>query len=490
MRLIHFFLACMTLLFSLYAETDVIDKEKSRRTVVVIPVSGSVDPAMAAFIGRAIRDNSDHEKPLFIIKMDTFGGRVDAALQIVDTLLTIPKGQSIAFVQKRAISAGALIALACSKLFMKNNTTIGDCAPLMMGDEGPKMLGEKFQSPLRAKFRALAKRNNYPSALTESMVTAEMIVYKLTLPDTVLYVDSLDYADLDGSMKRKITAKKTVVKRGELLTMEDQEAREYDFSTASVNTIEDILKKLGIENYEIIDIEENWSERFVGFIGIIAPLLMIIGLAGVYIETKTPGVGIPGIVGAVCLALVFGGQYMVGMANYTELLLITLGVLLLAAEVFVIPGFGIAGIAGILFIAIGMFLSLQDFVIPNPEIPWQRDIFEKNLFSVLLSLFGSIILIVTFFLFIFPRLSRVISGPYLSATLADSHTTPQESISIAVGDKGTVIKMLRPAGIAKIGGKTYDVVSDGELINKGEAVIVSEIKGNRIVVIRNKNNDN
>lgn len=489
MRLTPFTIFFVLFLFISFSIAEEVDKEQDKQIIVLIPISGTVDPAMAAFIGRAIRDNSNYDKPLFIIEMDTFGGRVDAALQIVDTLLTIPKGQSIAYVKKRAISAGALIALACSKLFMKNNTTIGDCAPLMMSNEGPKMLGEKFQSPLRAKFRALAKRNNYPSALAEAMVTADMIVYKLVLPDTVLYLDSLDYADLSASTKRKIKSKKTVVKRGELLTMEDQEAKELSFSTESVDNIEDIIDKLGFENYEIINVEESWSEKFVGFIGVIAPLLMIIGLAGVYIETKTPGIGVPGIVGVICLALVFGGQYMVGMANYTELLLIFLGVMLLAAEVFIIPGFGIAGIAGIFLIAIGMFLSLQDFVLPNPEIPWQKDIFQKNLLSVLVSLFGSIILIVVFFIYLFPRLSKVVSGPYLSATLADSHATPDDSFSISVGDKGIVTKMLRPSGSAKIGDQTYDVISDGELIEKGEAITVSEIKGNRIIVLRSNNDD-
>jgi membrane-bound serine protease (ClpP class) len=490
MRSILFALTCILFFFFSISIGEEIDKEKKRQVVILIPVSGVVDPAMAAFIGRAIRDNSDHEKPLFIIEMDTFGGRVDAALNIVDTLLTIPKGQSLAYVKKRAISAGALIALACSKLFMKNNTTIGDCAPLMMGKEGPQMLGEKYQSPLRAKFRALAKRNNYPAALSEAMVTAEMTVYKLVLPDTVLYVDSMDYADLSASTKRKIKSKKTIVKRGELLTMEDQEARELSFSSGSVENVEDILKELGIEEFEIINVEENWSEKFVGIIGLIAPLLMIIGLAGVYIETKTPGVGVPGIVGILCLALVFGGQYMVGMANYTEMLIITLGIVLLAAEVFIIPGFGITGIAGIFFIAIGMFLSLQDFVLPNPELPWQRDIFQKNLLSVLVSLFGSVILIVVFFMYLFPRLSKVVSGPYLSATLADAHTTPDNTYPIAIGDKGVVVKMLRPSGIVKIGANTYDVVTDGELINKDESIVVSEIKGNRIVVLRSKNDDN
>ncbi len=490
MKTLHILITTLLLHFSLALcgeDSTITNPSKAdEQTVIVIPVSGEVDPAMAAFIGRAIRGHSSVENPLFLLEMDTFGGRVDAALNIVDTLLTIPKGQSIAYVKKRAISAGALIALACSKLTMKNNTTIGDCAPLTMGQDGPKMLGEKFQSPLRAKFRALAKRNNYPSTLAESMVTAEITVFKIVLADTTFYVDSLGLQDMEPSLKAKIKTKKTVVKKGELLTMDDVEAQELGFSSASVDGVDDLIDKLGIAAKEIVYIEESWSEKFVGFLGSIAPLLLILGLAGVYIETKTPGVGIPGIVGLLCLVLVFGGQYMVGLANYTEMLLLLIGLLLLAAEVFVIPGFGITGIAGIAFIAIGMLLSFQDFVIPKPEMPWQKELLVKNLFMIMISVVSSVSLIVIFFIFIFPHLSKVVSGPYLSSTLANSSSSSGTTLSLSVGDNGIVVKPLRPSGMAKFDDRVYDVIADGDMIDKDESITISDINGNRITVLRSK----
>ena len=131
----------------------------TKQTVYVISISGEVDPGMAAFLERAYQDTLEKPNGLVVLEIDTFGGRVDSALEIVDTLLKFPKERSIAFVEKKAISAGSLIALACGKLVMKPATTIGDCAPISITQEGPKMMGEKFQSPLRAKFRALAKRN-------------------------------------------------------------------------------------------------------------------------------------------------------------------------------------------------------------------------------------------------------------------------------------------------------------------------------------------
>lgn len=474
-------------IFYSFAQED--SAHSIKKDVVVISVSGEVDPSMAAFIGRALQNQKEYKDPLFLLEMDTFGGRLDAAYTIVDTLSNITNGKTVAFVTKRAISAGALIALACNKLVMKPNTTIGDCAPITLSNDGPKMLGEKFQSPLRAKFRALAKRNNYPPTLAESMVTAEMIVFKVVLPDTTLYLDSTGFEDLTPSQKKKIVSKTTVVKRGELLTMDDQEAKELHFSFANAESIKEVLSLLNITDYSITTFSRNWSEQFVKFIAMIAPILLMIGFAALYTEMKTPGFGVPGIIGIICLALVFGGQYMVGMANYTEMLLLIAGIVLLGVELFVLPGFGITGIAGILLMAVAMVLSLQDFVIPKPEMPWQRGILEKNILTIILSLLGSVVLIFLFFKYVFPRISGVISGPYLSATLAEAHSIPETPLAVSVGDRGVVTKTLRPSGSVKIDNNIYDVITDGEFINKDEKIIVTEIKGSRILVTRSPEND-
>ncbi|MBD3314306.1 MAG: serine protease [Chitinivibrionales bacterium] len=457
------------------------------RVVIVIPVVGNVDPGMAAFIGRAIRDGLEHPAPYFVLDMDTFGGRVDAALDIVDTLVSLPEGATMSFVRKRAISAGALIALSCSKLIMRPNTTIGDCAPIAYSGEGPEVLGEKFQSPLRAKFRALAKRNGYPATLSEAMVTAEMSVYQVELPDTTLYLDSLELAELAPSRKAAVISQKTVVPAGELLTMDAQEAQELGFSSKTAASIEKALEAGGIENYKIIRIEENWSEAFVRIIGRIAPILMMIGFAALYAELKSPGFGIPGIVGIICLALVFGGQFMVGLADYTELLLIVVGILLLATELFVLPGFGVIGIVGMAFIAAGMVLSLQDFVIPEPSFPWQVELLKRNLFMVLISLCGSLILLLLFFRYVFPQLGRVVSGPYLSETLASSRLDSDVSPKVAVGDEGVVVTTLRPSGKAQINDEVIDVTTEEGFYEKGTPVRVARIQGNSTIVEKVEN---
>ncbi len=456
--------------------------QSQKKKVYIIPVSGEIDPSIAAFIKRSARDFSNEPGSIFVYEMDTFGGRVDSALQIVETITNIPNVETIAYVKTKAISAGALIALACRKLVMKENTTIGDCAPITYSSEGPEMLGEKFQSPLRAKFRALAKKNGYPVKLAESMVTAEMEVYKIKIGGKTVYMDSKEYKDLGPKEKKRIRSKKTVVAKGELLTMDDREAHELGFSRNSVTGVEDMFAKLGIRDYEIVKSEKNWSESFVSFILMITPLLMIIGFGALYTELNSPGFGVPGIIGIICLALTFGSQYMVGLADYTDLLVIVIGLVLLGLEVFVIPGFGIAGIAGFFCIVAGMILALQDFTIPDPSFPWQKDLLVDNAIIVFGSLIGSFLAAIFIMRFVVTKIAVTDRGPYLSTTLKDSHADSTEAKIAKIGDEGVTLSYLRPSGKMDINGEFFDVITDGEFLEQGTPVIITQIQGNRIIV--------
>jgi membrane-bound serine protease (ClpP class) len=420
--------------------------------------------------------------------MDTFGGRVDAAFQIVDTLLNAPRGKTIAFVKTKAISAGSLIALACSELVMKRNTTIGDCAPIALTNEGPQMLGEKFQSPLRAKFRTLAKRNGFPPILAEAMVTPDMVVYKVTMRDSSFYIDSAGFADLSSDVKKTITNKTAIVKKGQLLTMDDGEARQLGFSKMSVESVEELLAARHIANYQIIRVKTTWSEALVRFIALIGPVLLIIGFAALYIEYKTPGLIVPGIIGGLCLGLVFFGQYMVGLATYTELLIIVLGVILLGIEIFVLPGFGIAGVAGLACIVIGLILSFQDFVFPSPAMPWQAKELVDNIGRVLGSFIAAFVGGILFIRFVIPSFSKVVQGPYLSETLEGSHADSKAIIDVKEGDEGEVITPLRPSGRALVGDRVFDVVTEGGFIEKGDRIVVIAISRSKIIVSRKKQN--
>jgi membrane-bound serine protease (ClpP class) len=477
-------------LLAIFAAACMASDEPTFHNVVVIPISGEIEPGIAAFLKRALQEAPDTPDTLIVVEMNTFGGRVDSALEMVESLIKVRQARTVAYVSDKAISAGALISLACNRLVMKHHTTIGDCAPITYSKEGPKMMGEKFQSPLRAKFRTLAKRNGYPPALAESMVTAEMEIYRVKIDGRIDYMDAREYEELDKQRKARITEKKTIVAKGELLTMDDSEARELGFSSMSVDSIEQMLAQMKVTGYTLTRIDESWSENLVTVIGGISPILMLIGLGALYLEIKSPGFGVPGIVGILCLALVVFNQYLVGLAGYTEMLILTLGIILLGFEMFVIPGFGIAGIAGILCIMVGLLLGFQDFVIPDPALPWEKELLVDNLLKVMCSVVGAFVAALAVLRYVFPRISRTIHGPYLEATLADARfDLPAAETRIEVGRTGTAVTLLRPSGKAKIDGEVYDVVTQGDFIPKGSGIRVLKISGAKIIVARESSNE-
>ncbi len=460
---------------------------ENRQKVYVIPVSGTVEPGMAAHVKRSLEEIKDEKNAVFVFKMDTFGGRVDAALDIVDTISNVPKGKTIAYVEKRAISAGALIALSSNLLFMQENTIIGDCAPIINTQEGQKMAGEKVQTVLRAKFRALAKKNNYPVKLAESMVTVDMEIYKIVMDGKTQFIDKKAYDDLTKEEKEKISSKKTIVAKGELLTMDDAEAFDLKFSQKSVSSLKEALSFAGYDSVEIVTIEESWSVSFVRFLQPFLPMMMLMGIGALYTEIKAPGFGLPGIAGITLLGLVFFNQYLVGLADYTELLIMLIGVLLLGVEVFVLPGFGIAGIAGLVVIASGLVLSFQGFVLPDPQFPWEGVLLMKNLalvsgcflFAFLISLF--------LIRFVLPNIAKIVKGPYLGTDLKDSHVDAVGNLSIKPGDTGIAYSSLRPSGKVMINNKKIDAIARGEFIAQGTAIKIDKIDQNRVIVKPEKN---
>ncbi len=467
------------LLFVLILSTAV---EAAGPVVHIIPVSGTVEPGMAAYLKRVVSSLEKDDSAILVFAMDTFGGRVDAAFEIVETICTVPRERTIAYVEKRAISAGALIALSAGTLIMKENTLIGDCAPIIQTSEGHEEAGEKTQTVLRAQFRTLAKRNNYPQVLAESMVSKSMEVYKITRGEHSEYMDKTTWQELSEKEKATITSKSTIVSEGELLTMDDKEAADLGFSRQSVTTLDQALEVMGYGAYQKVRIEENWSEKFVRWIQPFLPILMLLGIGAVYTEIKAPGFGIPGIVGIICLGLVFFNQYLVGLADYTEILVFIIGFLLLGMEMFVLPGFGIAGISAIVVLAAGLVLSFQDFVLPDPSLPWQSDLMIKNLGLVMGSALGALLVSMSVVRFVLPKLSKVVKGPYLDATLQNSRAESTEAFGICAGDQGIALTTLRPSGKVRIRDRKVDAVTQGDFIDPATPVRVARVTAGHVVV--------
>jgi membrane-bound serine protease (ClpP class) len=451
------------------------------KTVVIIPVEEEVDFGLHAFLQRAVAEALAKKPDYILFKVNTYGGELKSAFDIVDLLMGITQCSTYVFVEQKAISAGALISLAANRIAMGKGTTIGDCAPITQGGEGGiVMLGEKIQSPLRAKFRTLAERNGYPSLLSEAMVSSDIGVVAVTAQSgKVDYLPAKQWENLKDPEKARYKSHKIVVPDGKLLTMTDNEAKEYGFSQGSYDDIGAFLSEKGWR--KLGELETTWSENMVRVIGKFAGILMLIGFGALYMEFKTPGLSVFGFIGIACLAIVFGSKYVVGLANYTELLLLLAGFALFLVEIYLFPGTFIAGTLGLVLMIAALTLSLQSYTLPNPQMPWELENMVGNLLLVMgmaVLAIGVPLLAVKFVLPNLPRQARVIS----TATLAEARSVDPETQRVSLGLSGVSKTPLKPTGKAMFGHEILEVSSRGEFIPPGEAVEVCQIVGNKILV--------
>ena len=451
------------------------------KTAAWITLEGDVDPGMNDYARRAIEEAVSKNPDLIVFEVNTFGGRLDAAFNIVDTITSM-KIPTVALVQKNAISAGALIALSSDKLYMLPNTTIGDCAPIVQSSDGqPQIVGEKIQSPLRAKFRNLAERNGHPRLLSEAFVSPDLGVIELSNKDTTIYVNVAEYSDMPEEEQKKWTDKKTLVRAGELLTMTNEEAFNLKFSMGTPENIEAFKKELGISKVEIIEI--SWAEKLTRIIGAISGVLMILGFGALYMEFKTPGFGIFGIVGITLLAIVFLGQYASSLHDKLPLILLCLGVVFMLLEIFILPGFMICGILGVICFVAALAMSFDISSLPDfaPEVGflsnWQYGLLYIMLcaaFALSLPIFAS--------KYIIPTLPEALN-PINKIDLSKAYSPVEEFVGeIKKGEAGIALTDLRPCGHAKFGDKMFDVQSRSDYIAAGSAIKVEFVEAGKIWV--------
>lgn len=428
--------------------------QERQQVVWVAPIDGMIDLGLAPFVQRVLDEATAAGAAAVVLEINTFGGRVDAAVQIRDALLN-SRVRTVAFVNKRAISAGALIGLAAEKIVMAGGSTIGAATPVQAGQPGAaaQPVQEKTVSYVRKEFRATAESRKRPPLLAEAMVDADVAI-------------------------------RGVVEKGKLLTLTTDEALKHGLVDFRADTLEDALQKLGLGGAELRRASPNWAENLVRLLThpIVSSLLISIAMVGILIELRTPGFGIAGGLGVASLALFLWGHWLVQLAGWEELLLALAGMVLLALEFFVIPGFGIAGALGILAILAGIVLSMLG---PGNTPQFVMMAAARVVFALLFALIASLVL-----LRLMPRLpigKRLILQTELGA--ASGYVSAPEGDRRWLGRKGRAWSPLHPAGIAEIDHQRVDVVSEGEPIDAGRPIEVIRVDGNRIVVKEISGND-
>lgn len=447
-------------------------KAAPAQKIYVLPIRENIEPPLVYLVRRGVKEAMEAKADLLVLDMDTNGGRLDVTREIIDILSQF-RGKTVTYVNRNAFSAGAFIAVATQQIYMAPQSVIGAAAPIMMGPGGmgaqeiPGTMEIKMNSAVRALVRTSAEKNGYNIAVVEAMIDKTK---ELKIGDEVLN------------------------EKGQILTLTNIQAeKEYGqplkplLSSGTVENIETLIAKLGYANFTRRDIKPTGVEKLGTWINLISPLLLVIGVVGFYIEFKTPGFGLPGIVGIVAFVIYFLGGYVAGLSGIEWLAIFLLGLLLVGLELLVFPGTFALGMAGALLMLIALVMAMVDLYpatapsapgLPNlPSLPQLR-LPLQNLTIAFLGSFAAVLLLARL-LPQTPLYRTVVSR----AASGESSVSRLEAMQVArLGRTGTAISMLRPGGKAKFDDDILDVMTQGELIEKGRPVKIIGHSGTEAIV--------
>ena len=441
-RCLLYYIFCISVLYS-----DVVYR---------VPIEGTIDLGLPPFIQRTLEDAESNEATAVIFDINTFGGRVDAATQIKDAILGADI-LTIAFINRRAISAGALISLSCEKIYMTGGGLIGAATAVdMTGKKG----SEKVISFMREEMASTAEKRGRSKEIARGMVDEE-----LTFTHLVIGGDSIKVDDIEGR------------KDGKLISLTTEQALKYKIADGTAENMEALLDSLGYSSVQTIETAENWSEAIVRFLTnpVVASLLTTFGFLGILFELQSPGWGVPGFVGLACLILSLSASYIAQLATMSDMLFVLTGLALILLEVLVIPGFGIAGLGGIGLMIYGLYLLLL------PDIPVSEEILGQAMDGFLIGLVGAVIGVVLLAkLMIKTKFWEQLTAPDTQKKEDGySNTFGWESLQ---GETGNADTDLHPSGWVRVKDQRIFVVSEGEFIEEGKEIKILSVDGNRVLV--------
>lgn len=406
-------------------------------------IEGDIDLGLAPYVKRIVETANSTGADAIIFRINTFGGRVDAATQIKDAILN-SQVKTIAFIDKRAISAGSLIALSCENIVMVPGGAMG--ATTVVDQTGAKQ-AEKAQSYMRSEMRATAERTGRRTDIAEAMVDERVVIPGL--------VDST-----------------------QLLTLTSKEALQYGMADTLLATLDEVLEAYNLKDAEIIKEETNWGEDVVRFLShpIVSSILIMVAMLGMFTEIKTPGWGLPGTAALVALTLFFGSGLILELVSWLEIVIFVVGIILILVELFLVPGFGVFGILGIVAVVTSLFLGLlSDFQI----VTWSM------ISRALIQLAAAFVATFAAAFFLSKALPKTSFFNRLilkdNILVRSGYTTEPEVLEL-VGKTGEAITDLRPSGTILINNKRVDVVTEGDYLIRGTKIEVIKESGSKIVV--------
>jgi len=419
--------------FLLFASTL---EAQDKKLVYQFKIQEEIGPAAWRTTQKAVQEAEAMNADYILIHMNTYGGMVDAADSIRTRLLNA-KPIVIVFIDNNAASAGALISIACDSIYMRKSASIG--AATVVNQTG-EVVPDKYQSYMRATMRATAESTGRDPRIAEAMV------------DPSVYIEG-------------------IIDSGKVLTFTSSEAKRYGFSNGTAESIAEALALAGVRDYTVVKQQLTGLDRIINLLvsPAVSGILVLVILGGIYFELQTPGVGFPLLAAITAAILYFAPLYLEGLAANWEILLFVIGLVLLAVEIFVIPGFGVAGIAGIASILIGLVFSLL-----------QNDGFDLEFTGateVVTALATVLIPFTTVLVFLFLYGEKLLErGAFKRLVLQDVQSpaagyviTDQHQL---IGAKGIAKTTLRPTGKVEIEGKRYDARAESGYVEAGMTVEV------------------
>lgn len=445
----------------------VLKGQEKEKLVFKLNIKKEITKATARQTQQAFAEADSLNADIFLIHMNTYGGTVLDADSIRTKILQ-SKIPVYVFIDNNAASAGALISIACDSIYMRPGGSIG--AATVVNQTGEAM-PDKYQSYMRSTMRATAEAHGKDTIIT---------------PTDTIYKWHRDPKIAEAMVDQRVFIP-GVSDSGKVLTFTPAEAIEYGFCEGVAENVNEVMKLAGVEEYKIVEYEPSFIERIIGFLvhPVISGLLIMAIIGGIYFEMQSPGIGFPLGIAILAAVLYFAPLYLEGMADHWEILIFVVGVILVGVEIFVIPGFGVAGIAGIIFIFGGLVLSLinnVNFDFEGVEITGVG----VAVATVVIGIFGGFI----FALYLGNRLFTASSGPFKNLSLntvqnvADGYINVDTSFLLLKGKKGVAKTVLRPGGKVMIDFEIYDAVAENGFIDKDEKVVVTRVGTSQVYVER------
>jgi len=462
------------------------------------PIGSMLPQYLSRQLQRARKANAD----LIVVEIDSPGGELEASFACAQLLKSVTWADLVVYVPEQAYSGAAITALGAKTIVLAPTAKFGDAGPIFMDENAAfRHAPEKIRSALAGRIRDLADSTGRPGTLAHAMVDMDWVVYevknRVTNKRSWMSEEEIQKQDDPGQWEK--VAKVDESREKYFLTVSGERAVALTLGDFLCDSREQLRKELHLADDWIIA-EPNWVDQTIIILNtrFVTGLLFVIGMIALFVEFSAPGIGLGGLTSGLCFTLFFWSRFLGGTAGWLEVMLFGLGILFLLMEIFVIPGFGVAGLGGFLLIFASILMACQTHFVPSTAAEWA----ETGKWFVVISISTGVCVVgslsVIYYMGDIPFLRRLALNPpevdevplsvaRLTAEKAEAEHDPRSAPStsaegIALGDEGKADSPLRPSGKMSVGDQLVDVVTDGEFVDAGEAVRVVEIQGSRIVV--------